>query len=242
VLWQVGVWSVTVPFVALTLASRAIDPEGELGLRLVRQWWSPAMVALAGCSLGVSGDAQRLADGQPRIFIANHQSSFDIPVCFMAVPVNLRMLAKREIYDNPIIGPFLRAFNFPPVDRQHRDAAFRSFDQAAAQIRHGHDVMIFPEGTRSADGDIGPFKKGAFVLAIKAGVPITPIGLAGSYEALPRADKVLRPGRIHVRIGDDLDTTGLVLDDRHALLERGRIAVIEAANEAARQRTAFLSA
>jgi 1-acyl-sn-glycerol-3-phosphate acyltransferase len=127
------------------------------------------------------------------------------------------VVAKAELFRVPLFGAAARAVGTIPIERENRRAAFESYDEAAARIRTGRNVVVFPEGTRGAEYALRPFKKGPFVLAVAAGVPVVPTLLHGTIEVLPRGSLWLRPGRVDLHLLEPVDAAGLSYDDRDAL-------------------------
>ena len=123
---------------------------------------------------------------KPQIFMANHQSDFDILIVLAHIPGQFRWIAKKELFKIPIFGKAMRNAGYIEIDRQNHEKALKSLDEAAQKIREGKSVVTFPEGTRSRDGKIRPFKQGMFHLAIRAGVPIVPISIIGAREIMPK--------------------------------------------------------
>lgn len=199
---------------------RLFDASGDGVLDLARAW-SRWVTTFAGVKIIVENRAHLVPD-QPYVFMPNHASSLDIWAVFVALPRRLRMIAKKQLGRIPFFGWAMRAGRFIFIDRQNGVAARRSIDEAAARIRNGDSVLIFPEGTRTRDGALGAFKKGGFHLAIKAGVPIVPIALRGTRELMPRGSLLLRRGTITVVVGAPIPTQGLAEEDRAALAERVR--------------------
>ncbi|MGH9750191.1 MAG: lysophospholipid acyltransferase family protein [Candidatus Polarisedimenticolia bacterium] len=154
----------------------------------------------------------------PCVYIANHQSQLDIPALIRALPASTRFIAKKELLYVPIFGWALWLAGFVFVDRRDRDKAIRSLEMAARKVRTGTPILVFAEGTRSPDGRLLPFKKGGFVLAMQAGVPIVPVTVRGGTEILPKGSLRIRPGRIEVSIGDPIDTTRYSFETRDALI------------------------
>jgi 1-acyl-sn-glycerol-3-phosphate acyltransferase len=205
------------------MALRLLDANGDRVLDLARAW-SGWVTSFAGVKIVVENRAN-LVSGQPYVFMANHASALDIWAIFVAVPRRLRMIAKKQLARIPLFGWAMWAGRFIFIDRQNGIAARRSIDRAGERIRNGESVVIFPEGTRTRDGNLGVFKKGGFHLAIKAGVPIVPVALRGTRELMPRGSYLLRGGTITVIIGDPIATQGLDDDARAGLSERVRGAV-----------------
>jgi 1-acyl-sn-glycerol-3-phosphate acyltransferase len=154
--------------------------------------------------------------------MANHLSTVDIWALFVALPVKIRFIAKKQLGSIPLFGWAMSAGRFIFIDRQNPMAARRSIGEASQRIRSGSSVAIFPEGTRSRDGHLGPFKKGGFHLAIQAGVPIVPVGIRGAHEVMPRGSVILRRGPVFLEVGAPISTKGMTLADRDGLLERVR--------------------
>jgi 1-acyl-sn-glycerol-3-phosphate acyltransferase len=176
--------------------------------------WSRACVENAHIDIRVTG-REHLRPGETYLVMSNHQSLYDIPVLFQVVGPNIRMIAKAELFRVPVFGPALAAGGFISIDRGNRRTAMRSLGQASALLASGTHVWIAPEGTRSRTGALLPFKKGAFYLAFEAGLPILPVTLQGTREALPA--KGLR-SRAGARV---LATIHAAIDPR-PYAERGR--------------------
>jgi 1-acyl-sn-glycerol-3-phosphate acyltransferase len=146
---------------------------------------------------------------------------------FLVVPRRMRMIAKKQLARIPLFGWAMWAGRFIFIDRKNGIAARRSIDEAGLRIRNGESVLIFPEGTRTRDGTLGPFKKGGFHLAAKAGVPIVPVALRGTRELMPRGSFLLRSGTIRAIVGEPIPTQGLSDEERASLNDRVR-SVVEA--------------
>ena len=156
------------------------------------------------------------------IYMCNHQSNFDIPVLLGCLPVQFRWLAKAELFKIPIFGRGMRSAGYISIDRFNRESAFESISEAAERIKGGVSVMIFPEGTRSIDGKIRPFKKGGFVLAVDAGVPIIPVVLHGTRAIMPKGRLRINPGHVVMDILSPVDATGYTRDTKDELIEQVR--------------------
>lgn len=183
--------------------------------------WGRSILAVSGIRVFVTG-VERIAVDQPYIFMANHQSNLDIPVLLGHLPVQFRWLAKAELFRIPVFGRAMRGAGYISIDRSDRKAAFQSLQQAAEKIHRGFSILIFPEGTRSLDGSLRPFKKGGFIMAIGAGVPIVPVAVRGTYDIMPKNSMLIRPKDVTVAIGEPIATSGFSLDSRDALMEAVR--------------------
>ena len=183
--------------------------------------WSGWVTSFAGVKVVVEHRAS-LDPSQPYVFMANHASSLDIWAAFVAVPRRVRMIAKKQLARIPLFGWVMWAGRFIFIDRKNAVAARRSIEKAEQRIRNGDSVLIFPEGTRTRDGNLGPFKKGGFHLAVRAGVPIVPVALRGTRDLMPRGSYRVRAGTVTVIIGEPIPTQGLSEEERANLHERVR--------------------
>lgn len=166
---------------------------------------------------------------RPAVYCINHRSNIDVVVfeILAARCPRLRAVYKAEINRLPVLGRVLRIAGFVPVQRADRERAIEAVDTAAERLAAGDSFLLAPEGTRSAAEEMRPFKKGAFVMAIKAQVPVVPIAIVGSAQAMPKGRFYVTPTRVTVRIGAPIPTAGLTLDDRDALARRVRAAMEE---------------
>lgn len=152
------------------------------------------------------------------VVCANHQSNVEPPLLFDIVHPMLHILYKAEIDAIPVLARAFRYGGFLPVDRRNKEAALRSIEVGAASLRAGNSFMIFPEGTRSKTGALLPFKKGGFIMAIKAQAPIVPVAAQGGRDAMRHGSWIIRPVTVSVRIGDPVETAGYSLDQRDELI------------------------
>ena len=150
-------------------------------------------VRLAGVKIEVRG-MERLEAGRNYIFMANHSSNLDPPVLLPTIPGRCSVLVKKEVFRVPILGTGMKMTSLVPVDRSDRESAIESVNAAIAVLRQGLHMLIFPEGTRSSDGRLLPFKKGPFHLAIDSGVFVVPVTILGTFELWPKTRFALRPG------------------------------------------------
>jgi len=186
------------------LVAAAIPPRGRWIQAVARGW---AKGILASCLLRL--EVEGAAGLPPRaVYLANHQSLFDIPALLAALPGRVRFLAKASLFRIPIFGWSMRAAGFVPVDRGDRASAKSSFDAALARLGEGVSILVFPEETRSLDGRLLPFRRGGYLLALKAGLPVVPVGVEGTFEVQSRRSFVIRPRPIRVRFGAPVDLAG----------------------------------
>lgn len=143
----------------------------------------------------------------PVIVVSNHSSFLDIPLICRTIPVNLHFTAKSQVKKMPLFGIYMMATGMIFIDRTNRQKAINSINEAANLIRSGKNVLIYPEGRRSTNGQIGKFKKGAFHLAIKSGADIVPVGIKGAAEVWPKSILRLHPGKVDVVIGKRIPST-----------------------------------
>lgn len=187
--------------------------------------WSAGILKVAGVRVELEG-ADHIDPDRPQIVVANHASWFDVFALSAHFPGSYHYVAKKELARIPVFGRSWIACGHIAIDRSHHGSAVASLDRAAEKIRNENaTIIMFPEGTRSPTGELQRFKKGAFVLALKAGVPVVPLAIRGSHQVMPKGQWLVRPGRIRIRIGRPIPVEGLEMSDRHALLRKSRAAV-----------------
>jgi len=217
-----AVWT-TILFPVATLAMVVTLNPGA-SIWVARKWWSPVLLWAGGGRLSVQGQ-EHVNPKRPTIYVSNHQSTIDIPTLFMALPVDVRFVAKKQLGYVPFLGWYLHLAKFPLVDRRNRSRAIASLEEAGKRIRSGANIIVYAEGTRSEDGRILPFKKGSFALALKAGVPICPVAIEGSGKLMPKNSWNITPGEIKVKIGAPIDVTAYG-EDRERLMRDVRSVII----------------
>jgi 1-acyl-sn-glycerol-3-phosphate acyltransferase len=226
----------TISFVAATIAGSvsalvlgAVDRTGDSVLALARLW-SRVILGVPGVRIEVKMHAP-LVPGRPYVFMPNHASMVDIWAVFVAIPTTFRFIAKKQLSRIPLFGWAMAAGRFIFIDRQNAASARRTVAEASRRIRSGQSVVIFPEGTRTRDGRLLPFKKGGFHLAMDSGVDIVPVAIKGSREIMPRGAALIRAGRVTVEVGEPIPTAGLTNGDRDALIAKVHRRVAEMLGE-----------
>lgn len=217
-LWTAG-------WICLALMLRLVRDE-RLPLRMASRCWAPGLLHGAGARLQVEGLAG-VDWTQPLVLVANHQSIIDVCAVFRAVPTPLRFVLKQEMARVPFVGWYARRMGMVFIERGSARSSPQRLRDAVALVRDGAQLCAFPEGTRSRDGSVGPFKGGALQVAIAAGVPVVPVAISGSGAVLPAAGFKVRPGPIRLRFGSPITTRGLAIEDRNVLARQARDAVID---------------
>jgi 1-acyl-sn-glycerol-3-phosphate acyltransferase len=205
---------------SLACLAAAVDRSGESMVWIARQW---ARWILGGCGIRAeAGGLENIDPKQPYVIMTNHQSVLDIGAVIQTLPVSFRFIAKKELTWIPIFGWALVLAGHVIIDRRERSKAVSSLEQAAQRVAKGVNVIIFPEGTRSATGDLQTFKSGGFHLAIQAQVPILPATISGTRVLTPKHSLRVESGTVKVIYGKPIPTAGLSIDDRESLKEQVR--------------------
>lgn len=197
-----------------------LPPRGNWVYVLARLW-SRGLLQSSGVRLRVSW-AGPVEAGRRYIYMANHQSLYDIPALIASLPGQARFLAKRSLFRIPVFGWAIRAGGFISIDRHDRSSAQQSFAAAARRLAEGSSAVIFPEGTRSLDGRMQPFERGGFLLALKSGMAIVPVGISGSLRVQRRGSRKVTPGTITVAYGRPIPVDGYSVRSRDELASRVR--------------------
>lgn len=200
------------------------DRSGEF-LVWIGRVWSRWILAVCGVRVVVEGTGN-VDPSEPHIFMANHQSLLDIPAIVTTIPVSYRFVAKRELTRIPIFGWAMVVGGHVVIDRANRSSAVKVLGKAAAQVRGGTNVIVFPEGTRSETGEMRDFKSGGFHLAIDSGVSIVPVSVSGSRQITPKKSTRIHPGVVKIVYGRPIPVAGLGKDGRHQLKEKVRAAIL----------------
>jgi len=222
---------------ALLVVSLFVLVAGPLGILLTfvlrtRIFLFAAAHVAVALALAIAGIRARVAGREhiPKggaIFCSNHQSNVDPPMLFHVLRLRLRMIYKIEFDRVPILSYALRLAHFVPIDRRDREHASRAIQRAAAHAEHGMPFLVFAEGTRSLTGELLPFKRGGFIMAILAQKPIVPIAITGTRDAMVKGSAVIHPVRVNVRIGAPIETRGVSVSDRDRLMTDVRTAIEE---------------
>jgi 1-acyl-sn-glycerol-3-phosphate acyltransferase len=178
-----------------SITSSLFDRRGYFAHGCARAW-SWLILATTGVEVTVRG-LEHVVPGKTYVFVANHQSIYDIPCLFWALPFQLRIIAKESLGSFPMLGPHLKRTGHMLVDRKHPDRS-GIFGWASRLTANGLSLIIFPEGTRSRDGFLGKFKGGSIMLAMQAGLPLVPISVVGSRHVMKKGELTTKPGRVTV--------------------------------------------
>jgi 1-acyl-sn-glycerol-3-phosphate acyltransferase len=217
-------------YVAVSLYVAIAGPIGMVLSMVFR--WKGVLYALGHggvrLALMLSGIEYRLAGAEhlpldrAAVYCANHESNVDPPLLFEVLHPRMHILYKHEIDQIPILARAFRMGGFIPIDRRRKESAMRSIERGAASIRAGNSFLIFPEGTRSRTAELLPFKKGGFIMAIKAQAPIVPIAVQGGRAAMHKGSRIIRPVTVSVRVGEPIETADISLAERDALIVKVR--------------------
>lgn len=224
----------TMVFAIAFLVHRFVSGDVQVTYRYTKRWCR-MLLRVAGVRIVVKGEENISPDGT-YIFISNHASQFDIPSIIVATPLDIRIMYKRELQKIPFMGWAMKYSTFVPVTRTDARDAMNSIDETVADIqRHSASVSVFAEGTRTKDGNLQQFKRGAFVMAIKSGKPIVPVAICGSREVLPTNSMRFNGGTITVKYGKPIEVSGkeFTRQDEKDLVERVRNEVAQMLNEVA---------
>jgi 1-acyl-sn-glycerol-3-phosphate acyltransferase len=194
-----------------------VSPFSRSATRWLGRKWCRQQLAVAGIDVTVTGDEQLSPDGR-YIVIANHASHLDIPILMAAFPVDLYFMAKKELFRIPFFGWGIRAMGHIAVDRTNARSARKAISHAVEQIhRKRISVVLFPEGTRTPNGEIGPFKQASFALPVEAGMPVLPVYIDGTFTALPKKTLAIQPAHVTIRIAPPVPADTVAAADRKEL-------------------------
>ncbi len=189
--------------------------------QVVQFLWTRSVALALGIRTEVHG-LENIRPGESYIITSNHQSYVEIPALVQALPVSFRWVVKRELLRIPFFGWGLAGTGAIAIDRSNPGASLSKLEAGRSKLGRGWSILVYPEGTRTHDGSIGPFKRGAFIMAVQAGVPILPVTVNGAYKILPRKSIAFRPGRVRVTVSPPISTKGLTESDVPDLIKRTR--------------------
>ena len=189
----------------------------------VQQFWSRAFFRLFFIPVSIDG-TEHIAPKQSYVFVSNHQSMFDVWLIYGWLPVVFKWLMKAELRKVPFIGSGCKAAGHIFIERRGAKAAMSSLKEVEKQLTDGVSTVIFPEGTRSLDGEVGRFKRGAFQIALELGLPVIPLSLTGCFEVLPKGKPFVHRHPVHMHIGEPIDLKQF--EDSDQAIEAVRNAVI----------------
>jgi 1-acyl-sn-glycerol-3-phosphate acyltransferase len=221
VLFYVVVILVLTPFILFCMLSGLRDPIITVG-----QWVMRVSRRILGLTIEAEG-VERLDPRVPAVYMPNHASFIDGPLVMVLIPGVARVILKKSILRIPVVGMGMRHVGFVPVDRKGIEGGKKSIARAAALMRRrGYSFLIFPEGTRSRDGRLGPFRRGGFFLALETGAPIVPVTIQGTYELMPKKQWFARSGRIRVVFHEPVPVAGYTPETMRGLMEKVRGAIL----------------
>ena len=195
-------------------------------VHLIARIWAKSILFVSGIKVDVKGLAN-IESSKSYIYMSNHRSNFDIPVLLGCLPIQFRWLAKAELFKIPMFGRAMSGAGYVKIDRSNQKAAIKSIDEIAAKMKNGISVMLFPEGTRSQDGNVNPFKKGGFVMAVDTGVPIVPVIIRGTRSIMTKGSWRINRARVTLFIEKPIDTSGFTRVTKVDLLRKVRSVICE---------------
>src|SRR4051812_28079963 len=210
---------------AVSLISSFFDKDGRIQHRLAR-FWSWLILATCMSPVEVVG-LEKLDLSRAYVYAANHLSAMDIPVLYACLPIQFRIVAVIDIFLRPFVGWHLRRPGQIPLDMSTPRATFKSLHSGIDDLKRGLSVVIFPEGSRSRDGEIKPFFNGAFYMATKAQVDVVPLTIVGTYEMLPMNTFHIKPQQLKLIVGERISTEGMTTHDLERLAETTKAAIAQ---------------
>jgi 1-acyl-sn-glycerol-3-phosphate acyltransferase len=223
-------WFASIAIVAPLLIALVVITRNENFLYSPVRLFIRAGLAMAGVRVEVSG-VERLDPKQTYIFTPNHQSLIEVPLFVTYLGRNPAYLGKKEIFKYPVFGYGIRLIGAVPVDRSNSAAAVESAKLATENLRRGKSYVVYPEGTRSHDGRMLPFKKGAFMMAIDAGVPVVPVTVSGATRIMPKAQVKVFPSTVRITVHEPISTEGYSKENVTDLMQIARQKIFSALSE-----------
>ncbi len=212
----------TVVMGSLSLLSSFFDRDGSIQHWFARTW---SWMILKTIFSPVTVVGRENIPSGPAVYAANHQSAMDIPVLYTNLPTQFRIVAKIELFRYPFMGWHLSRSGQIPVDEKNVRANLKTLQRGVETLKHGMPLVVFPEGGRTPDGEIKGFMSGAFYMAIKAGVPVVPVAIVGTFEVLRMWSYIIRPGKLQLMIGQPIPTEGYTTKDMAAFSQKVRASI-----------------
>jgi 1-acyl-sn-glycerol-3-phosphate acyltransferase len=222
-IWDPLIWLYTIVLGALSLISSLFDRGGRMQHGFARLW-SRMILGTIGAQVTVEG-LEKIDTSRAHVYVVNHLSALDIPVLYVHLPFQFRILAKRELFRYPFMGWHLRRSGQIPVDQENPKKSIRSLNRAVEAIRNGMPLVVFPEGGRSENGQLQPFMGGAFFAAIRAQVDVLPMAVIGTYEMLKMNTWHIKPRPLRVLVGEPIPTAGMSVRDTESLAAKARATI-----------------
>jgi 1-acyl-sn-glycerol-3-phosphate acyltransferase len=208
---------------SIALAASIFDSKGRVIHRFSHFW---AFLHLKLCGIEVLSKGRENLLKPPYIIMCNHQSALDIFVLYIALPFLFKWVAKRQLFSIPFVGWVMKRASYISLDRENPRDGLKAINDAAQKIREGMNIIVFPEGTRSKDGKLLPFKKGVFSLAVRAGVPVIPIGISGTSRLQPKGSLMPKEkGVIYVNIGKPILIIGDKTSEKARIMDEVRTSI-----------------
>jgi len=201
------------------------DSSGNIP-HLVARLWGKIQLRTTGTGVQIQG-LDHIEPEKSYILVSNHQSTFDIFALLGYLPIQFRWTAKAELFRTPFMGWAMSRIGYIPIERSSPKKAYRSMLRAAEVVRKGTSVIIFPEGTRSPDGNLQPFKKGVFLIALKSQAPILPITIQGTSKIMRKGDWRIYPGQVRIQIDPPIETAGSPAQKEEQLSQRVRSTLVK---------------
>ena len=204
----------------------SLFPDADNKIHAIANLWARILLFICNIKVEIIG-AENFMLGKSQMFMANHQSDFDALIALAHIPVPIRWIAKRDLFNLPLVGMTMRKAGHIEMDQNHRDKATQNIDLAMRHIQTRKSMMTFPEGAKSKDSDIQSFQPEAFYLAIQSGIPIVPVSIIGSSQIMPRGSFKIKPARIKLIIAKPIDVRYFDIAQSNELIDKARNTIIE---------------
>jgi 1-acyl-sn-glycerol-3-phosphate acyltransferase len=219
------IWLYTIILGMLSLISSLFDSSGAVQHGFARLW-ARMILGTIGTRISIEG-LEKIDTGRAHVYVVNHTSAIDIPVLYVSLPFQFRILAKRELFRYPFMGWHLKRSGQIPVVLDNPKASIRSLQLAVTAVKNNMSLVVFPEGGRSEDGQLQEFMGGAFFAAIRAHADVIPMALVGTYETLKMNSFHIKPRPVRLLVGDPISTAGFSTRDTEKVAERARTVIAD---------------